>query len=97
MSKREITKIDRYFFNSDYYLIHDGNLYGQKVTHARTSLYAKSLEGGLKKDEVVNNIQLAYQSLHAVDILTRESIEHDWASPIWTIEERYTKQIQMRL
>ncbi|KAE9015272.1 hypothetical protein PR003_g15821 [Phytophthora rubi] len=87
MSKREITKIDRYFFNSDYYLIHDGNLYGQKVTHARTSLYAKSLEGVLKKDEVVNNIQLAYQSLHAVDILTRESIEHDWASPIWTIEE----------
>ncbi|EGZ28771.1 hypothetical protein PHYSODRAFT_466886, partial [Phytophthora sojae] len=65
MSKREIANINRYYFNGDYYLIHDENLYGQKV---------------------VNSIQLSYQS-HAVDILSRTPIEHDWASPMWTIEE----------
>ncbi|EGZ30780.1 hypothetical protein PHYSODRAFT_470265 [Phytophthora sojae] len=84
---REIANINRYYFNADYYLIHDENLYGQKVTHTRTSRYAKSFEGVLKKDEVVNSIQLSYQSLHAVDIVSRTPIEHDWASPMWTIEE----------
>jgi hypothetical protein len=51
MSKRNISKISRYFFNEEYYLVHDENLYGEKDTKAGTTRYAKSLVGELNKTQ----------------------------------------------
>ncbi|EGZ23189.1 hypothetical protein PHYSODRAFT_457828, partial [Phytophthora sojae] len=71
-----------YYFNSDYYVVRDDNLHGLKVNAHRVKTYKASLDGTLKKDEKVENIQLRNLSLHAVEVLDRV-----WDNPSWSLEE----------
>ncbi|OWZ16810.1 hypothetical protein PHMEG_0009340 [Phytophthora megakarya] len=55
-----------------------------RVYMARTTKYAKHPNGILHFEDKVEDIQLSYQSLHAVDAEHHRALFHDWASPIWT-------------
>ncbi|OWY95740.1 hypothetical protein PHMEG_00034177 [Phytophthora megakarya] len=53
-------------------------------TTIRTTKYAKFLNGILHVEDKVEDIQLSYKFLHAVDVEHHRVLFHDWASPIWT-------------
>ncbi|OWZ01999.1 hypothetical protein PHMEG_00026521, partial [Phytophthora megakarya] len=83
-TKHAIAQIQRYYFNADYYVVNDENLYGLKVTKARTTKYAKSLNGILHVEDKVEDIQLLYQSLHVTAVEHHRALFQDWGSSIWT-------------
>ncbi|KAF1782722.1 hypothetical protein GQ600_24299 [Phytophthora cactorum] len=80
-SRRPIQSIQTYFFNERYYVIRDDNVHGLKVTAGRTKTYRRSVDGPLKEDEIVENVQLRYLSLHMAKVLDRAPYEHNWSSP----------------
>ncbi|EGZ28043.1 hypothetical protein PHYSODRAFT_471325 [Phytophthora sojae] len=84
---RAIRNIQTYYFNQRYYIVRDDNVHGLKVNASRTKTYESSLSGSLKDDEIVENVQLRYLSLHKVTVLDRLPYEHDWNSPLWSLEE----------
>ncbi|EGZ24112.1 hypothetical protein PHYSODRAFT_480397, partial [Phytophthora sojae] len=85
-SQRVINRIQEYYFNSDYYVVRDDNLHGLKVNAHRVKTYKASLDGTLKKDEKVENIQLRYLSLHTVEVLDRVTFDHAWDNPSWNLD-----------
>ncbi|KUF77010.1 hypothetical protein AM587_10000661 [Phytophthora nicotianae] len=86
-SPRELSNIDRYFFNADPYVVRDDNALGVKVDGFRTRTYKGSLEGVLRRNETVENIPLKYLSLHAVKVMAQFPVRHDWDSPSWSVHE----------
>ncbi|EGZ28343.1 hypothetical protein PHYSODRAFT_475914 [Phytophthora sojae] len=76
-----------YYFNQRYYIVRDDNVHGLKVNASRTKTYERSVSGSLKDDEIVENVQFRYLSLHKVAVLDRLPYEHDWNSPLWSLEE----------
>ncbi|OWY96201.1 hypothetical protein PHMEG_00033592 [Phytophthora megakarya] len=82
--KHAIAQIQRYYFTANYYVVNDDSLYGLKVAKARTTKYAKHPHEIFHFEDKVGDIQLSYQSLHAVDAEHHRALFHDWASPIWT-------------
>ncbi|OWY99989.1 hypothetical protein PHMEG_00028917 [Phytophthora megakarya] len=70
-------------FQRKLYVIKDENLYGLKVTKARTTKYAMSIDRIFHVDDKVEDIQLSWQSLHAVDVDHHRALSHDWVSPVW--------------
>ncbi|OWZ15864.1 hypothetical protein PHMEG_00010421 [Phytophthora megakarya] len=76
-TKHAIAQIQRSCFNADYYVVDDENLYGVKVTKARTTKYAKSIDGTLQVDDKVEDIQLSWLSHgeYTVGALTSALIE----------------------
>ncbi|OWZ22812.1 hypothetical protein PHMEG_0002432 [Phytophthora megakarya] len=79
-TKPAIAQIQRYYFNADYYVVNDENLNALTKTKARTTKYAKSINGILDVEDKVEDIQLSYQSLHAVDVEHHRALFHNWAS-----------------
>ncbi|EGZ09147.1 hypothetical protein PHYSODRAFT_525930 [Phytophthora sojae] len=80
---RAIRNIQAYYFNQRYYIVRGDNVHGLKVNASRTKTYESSLSGSLKSDEIVENVQLRYLSLHKMTVLDRLPYEHDWYSPLW--------------
>ncbi|OWZ05737.1 hypothetical protein PHMEG_00022112 [Phytophthora megakarya] len=76
-TKHAIAQIQRYYFNEDYYVVYDENLYSLKVTKALTTKYTKSVNGILHVEDKFEDIQLSYQSLRAVDVEHHRALFHD--------------------